>query len=91
MCLWLILPYLLIQLSLKIQLKSNLSDPRIQILSGNAFDSLLLTTLLHIMPRGTSDHVRKSSVIVHLKLQNYMLGDLRFYIEMYKLNRNANA
>lgn len=59
-CLWLILPYLLIQLTLKTQLKSNLSDPRIQILSGNAFDSLIVTTLLHIMPQGGLDHVRRA-------------------------------
>lgn len=69
-CLWLILPYLLIRLSLKTQLKSNLSDPGIQVRFGNEFDSLIVTRLLHIVPQGILDAVRKSSVTVHLKLQN---------------------
>lgn len=69
-CLWLILPYLLIWLSLKTQLKSNLSDPGIQVRFGNEFDSLIVTRLLHIVPQGILDAVRKSSVTVHLKLQN---------------------
>lgn len=96
-CLWLILPYLLTQLTLKTQLKSNLSDLRIQILSGNAFDSLIVTTLLHIMPQGVLDHVRKSSVIIHLKLRDYILGISDFtlncinWIATLMHNYNSNA
>lgn len=82
-CLWLILPYLLIQLTLKTQLKSHLSDPRIQIRFGNEFDCLIVTTLLHIVPLGILDAIRKNSVTVHFKLHNCLLGISDFTLKCF--------